>query len=279
MSTSFSVLLSVYHGDDPAQLDAALASCFRQTREPDELLVVEDGPLTEALEAVLDRWATERPKQIRRHALPENRGLGEALRIGVRECRHQLIARFDADDVNVETRFEIQCDFMASHPEIDVLGGYIGEFTDDPETLNRRREVPTAHDAIRRRARFRNPINHVTVMFRREAVLSVGNYRPVMPLEDYDLWVRLLCDGATFRNLPEVLVKVRAGEEMIARRGGLAYARADARRQWDFYRRGFVSLPVMLVNLVTRVPLRLVPPSIRHFIYTAVARDPADATR
>lgn len=279
MSTAFSVLLSVYRGDDPDQLDASLASCFRQTRTPDELFVVEDGPLTEELDAVLDSWASAHPGRVRRHALPENRGLGAALNVGVRECRHSLIARFDADDINVETRFETQCDYMATHPEVDVLGGYISEFTDDPDTPIRRREVPTAHDAIRRRARFRNPLNHVTVMFRREAVLTAGNYRSLMPLEDYDLWVRMLCDGATFRNLPEVLVKVRAGEEMIARRGGLAYARADACLQWDFYQRGFVSLPVLLFNLGTRVPFRFVPSSVRRLIYTAVARESPESTR
>jgi glycosyltransferase involved in cell wall biosynthesis len=278
MSTAFSVLLSVYQGDDPDQLDAALASCFRQTREPDELLIVEDETLTDPLDAVIDSWERERPEQVRRHPLSENRGLGEALRAGIRECRHPLVARFDADDINVETRFERQCAYMAAHPEVDVLGGYIAEFTDDPETPHSRREVPTAHEDIRRWARFRNPFNHMTVMLRREAVLSAGNYRPVMPLEDYDLWARLLCDGATVRNLPEVLVKVRAGDEMIARRGGLAYARADASLQWDFYRRGFISLPVLLLNLATRVPLRLVPGSLRRRLYAAVAREPAAKT-
>lgn len=276
MSTPFSVLLPTYGGDDPAHLETAIESCFRQTRQPDELLVVEDGPLTSALADVLEEWERRHPETVRRHAIPENRGLGNALRVGVQECANPLVARSDADDVNVETRFETQCQYMANHPDVDIVSGYIDEFADDPEDPVTRRTVPTTHEEIARMARFRSPMNHGTVMFRRRAILEAGNYRPVVRMEDYDLWVRLLCDGAQFANLPQTLVKVRAGEGLVDRRGGLEYARAEVRRQREFHDRGFTSTPVFLFNLATRVPFRFVPDRLRRFVYLTVARDSAD---
>lgn len=272
MAQPFSVLLPTYAGDEAAHLDTAIRSCFEQTRTPEELLVVEDGPLTAELNRTLERWQERYPDVVRRHALDENTGLGNALRVGVRTCSTPLVARLDADDRNVLTRFERQYEFMREHPDVDIVGGYIAEFTVDPDSPVAHREVPTDHDDIERMARFRSPMNHGTVMFRRDAVLAAGNYRPVTRMEDYDLWVRLLCNGAQFANIPAVLVDVRAGDELSGRRGGVEYACAEIRRQREFYRRGFTTTPVLLFNLVTRVPLRFLPNRLRHVVYARLAR-------
>lgn len=273
MSVPFSVLLPTYQGAHPQHLDAAIESCFDQSRKPDELLIIEDGPLTLELEKVLDRWQSSCSEIIHRHTIPENRGLGNALRRGVQNCSNPLIARFDADDINLDTRFEKQCRYMQKNPDIDIVGGYIDEFIDDPQQPVTRRSVPVTHEEIKKMARFRSPMNHGTVMFRKQAILAAGNYRAVTRMEDYDLWVRLLCDGARFANIPETLVKVRAGDELAARRGGLEYARAELRRQSEFYRYGFISTPIFVFNVTTRIALRFVPNRLRRFIYSAVARE------
>ncbi|WEL20552.1 glycosyltransferase [Halorhabdus sp. BNX81] len=272
----FSVLLPTYAGDDAGELSVALESCFDQPLVPEEVLVVADGSLTDALESTLSTWQDRYPNVCRRYSLPENSGLGNALREGVKACRNDLIARADADDINVAGRFERQVTYLTEHPDIDIVGGYIAEFECDPDDPVTVREVPTDHDSIRRKARFRSPMNHGTVCFRRQAVLEAGNYRPVVRMEDYDLWVRMLLSGASFANLPAVLVKVRAGPAMAARRGGLEYARAEVRRQIEFYRRGFTSLPVFLFNLATRTVFRFLPNAVRSAIYRHVARRDAD---
>jgi hypothetical protein len=92
-------------------------------------------------------------------------------------------------------------------------------------------------------------------------------------MEDYDLWIRMLLDGAMFANIPEVLVKVRAGEEMYGRRGGWEYAREEIRTQVEFYRRGFTSFPIFVFNTFTRTTLRLIPNTIRGAIYQQIARE------
>lgn len=158
------------------------------------------------------------------------------------------------------------------NPRTDIVGGYIEEFDSDPDNPVAKREVPTTHEEIKKMARFRSPMNHGTVMFDKQSVLSAGNYRVVDRMEDYDLWVRMLITGATFANIPHVLVKARAGEEMYGRRGGWEYAREEIRTQVEFYRQGFTSFPVFMVNILTRTALRLIPNRVRGMIYKVIAR-------
>ncbi|MBV0900402.1 glycosyltransferase [Haloarcula salina] len=271
--TDFSVLLPTYGGDDATELDQSLRSCFEQTRLPSEVLIVEDGPLTEELTATLTDWKKQYPDRLRRIRIPENRGLGNALNRGVKECTYSLIARHDSDDINVRTRFERQIAYFNDHPDVDIVGGYIGEFSRDPSAVKTVRKVPTDHDSIEAMARFRSPMNHGTVMFRKGAVLAAGNYRAVTRIEDYDLWVRMFCSDATFANIPDILVKVRAGAGLAERRGGAEYARAEVRRQVEFYRRGFIGFPVFVFNVVSRVGLRFLPNRIRRWVYRTVARE------
>ncbi len=178
----------------------------------------------------------------------------------------------DADDISVPSRFERQLGYLQENPSVDIIGGYLEEFQSSPDDPVARREVPTDHDAIVKRAKFRSPMNHGTVMFRREAVLRAGNYRATDPMEDYDLWVRMLLSGATFGNIPEILLKARAGEKLYERRGGWKYAKDEARLLVSFYKRGFTPLHVLIFNLLTRTPLRLFPNRLRGTIYELFAR-------
>jgi len=269
---AFSVVLPTYINDDAADLTTAIESLLDQTRSPDEIVIVEDGPLSDALQRTVGRFESEDPELFTQIQIPENRGLGNALRTGVEAATYDFVARMDADDIAVPTRFERQLEYLDSNPDVDIVGGYIAEFDTDPDDPIARREVPTDHEAIERMARFRSPMNHGTVLFDRDVALRAGNYRPVDRMEDYDLWIRMLLDGATFANIPEVLVNVRAGEELYGRRGGFEYAREEVRTQFEFYRRGFTSLPVFLFNTVTRAGLRVLPNRARRLVYQALAR-------
>lgn len=268
----FSVLLPTYANDDAEELGTAIESVLDQTRKPDEVLIVKDGPVPVGIEETIRSYEADERSRVWSVQHSENRGLGIALRTGVETVNYDYVARMDADDISVPTRFETQLTYLTEHPGTDIVGGYIAEFDADPANPIARREVPTSHSEIRRLARFRSPMNHGTVLFDRAAVLGAGNYRPVAPMEDYDLWVRMLLNGATFANIPEVLVNVRAGSELYERRGGWAYAREEARIQYEFYRRGFTSLPVCLFNSVIRVGLRVVPTSVRRKVYERFAR-------
>lgn len=268
----FSVLIAVYHGDDPAHVNDALNSVFTQTIVPTEVIVVADGPLPEGLDSVLTRYATSYPETFKTIALESNQGLGVALRTGVKACSHDLVARMDSDDIAVNDRFETQISYLHENPSVDVVGGHVAEFVDDPADPEQIRSVPSKPKDVKSAARFRNPVNHPSVMFRRNAVLEAGNYRPLRKMQDYELWVRMLTQGFTIANIPTVLVKCRAGEELYDRRSGIDYAKLDFQLQREFLKQGAISVPVFIVNTLCRVSLRLIPNQARAALYKTVFR-------
>lgn len=269
----FSVLLSVYAGDDPGALETALESIFEQTLVPDEVLVVLDGTTTPVLKSVVDDWRTDYPETVETNTLAGSETLGKALQVGVQACSHQLIARMDADDWAVETRFERQIEYLQRHPEVDAVGGHVAEFDDDPEDPHAVRHMPTTPEAVRRTASIRNPMYHPTVAFRRNAVIAAGNYRDTNTVEDYDLWARMLANGATMTNLDGILVHVRAGDELYERRGGVDYIRKEVKLQRTLLETGLIGRGRAAFNLLVRVPVRLVPTRIRSWIYSTLLRE------
>ena len=242
---AFSVLMSVYAKEKPEYLEKSLLSVINQTLPPDEIVLIEDGPLTEGLHAVIDRIRTQYGG-LRTYRFKENVKLGRALAKGVELCTHELIARMDSDDIALETRFEVQKKFMDMHPEISVVGSYVEEFCED-SSYSKVKVMPMHGQEIDRYARYRNPLNHMTVMFRKEAVLSAGNYRHFPLLEDYDLWLRMMSKGYEFSNIAEVLVRARTDAGIYDRRGGRYYfgqykkLRSEQKKQKLLSRREYVT--------------------------------------
>ena len=94
----YSVLMSVYHKENPDYFRDSIKSMLKQTIKPDEIIIVKDGKLTKELDAVLDEFQNN--EIIKVIALEVNKGLGEALNIGIQNCRNEIIARMDTDDLS-----------------------------------------------------------------------------------------------------------------------------------------------------------------------------------
>ena len=267
----FSLLMSVYQYDDAKFLEQALRSIEVNSIRPADFVLVCDGELTDELNDIIDDYANRLVINIVR--LSDNIGLGRALQVGVNHCQYEWVARFDADDICVLDRFAKQITFISKHPNIDVVGGQIIEFANDPDEINaHKKTVPTKHEQIYDYAKSRNPMNHMTVMFKKSAVLAVGSYQHAPLYEDYDLWVRMLMKGFKFANIDEVVVHVRAGHNMYRRRGGVSYANQEILMQTKFYKLGFIPYGQMLKNLMVRVPIRLVSNRVRSIIYNKFLR-------
>ena len=218
----FSVLLSVYQKENPIYFKKALESIWdMQTLRPSEIVVVEDGPLTKELYEVLEGFS-ETCGYLVRCPIEKNVQLGRALAYGVTQCKYELIARMDADDIAMPNRFEKQCAYMETHPTTMVLGSWIEEF-DDIQNYKAVKKMPEYMTEIQEYAKYRNPLNHMTVMFRKQAILEAGNYEHYPMLEDYHLWVRVLAKKMEMHNLPEVLVRMRVDNATYHRRGGTEY--------------------------------------------------------
>jgi glycosyltransferase involved in cell wall biosynthesis len=269
-----SVLMAVYAKESPAFLQTCLESLAWQTMPADEIVLVEDGPIAPALRDVIDSFRPSLP--IVSVPLASNGGLGAALRVGLAHCSGDIVARMDSDDISLPDRFAVQFAFLAGHPEIDVVGAAIAEFHEDWTRPHSIRALPLRAPELTRFARHRNPLNHVTVVFRKASVLAAGGYQPRSAFEDYHLWARMLLRGACFANLPQALVHVRCGNGMQRRRGGPSYALSEARAQGEMHRMGFLSTAEWARNMLVRGPVRLVPASLRGLIYSAWLRSPVD---
>lgn len=270
---NYSILMSVYQKETPENLRLSMESMLTQTVMADEFVLVCDGPLTEALDAVVLDYQNRYPQVMRIVRLQNNQGLANALNAGLRVCRNSLVARMDSDDFAPPERCQLQVDAFEKDPELVLVGGTVKEFVGEPSHVTGCKQMPLTQQEILRYARKRNPFNHPTVMFRAEAIRDAGGYPDSYRFhEDYALWAKLLLRGAKTRNLPDVLCYMRTDNGLYRRRGGRAYWKAAVKFRWHLYRIGLYSL-MDFVYVSTALTLTcLAPASFRKVIYQTFLR-------
>lgn len=265
----FSLLLPVYAGDRPEFLRRAYDSAtVEQTRPPDEVVIVRDGPVGAALAAELAAITARAPVPTTILPLPQNQGLARALTAGLAQCRYEVIARADADDICLPERFATQLPVIEAGA--DLVGSAIVEFGDDEHATGAVRAMPTDPAEIAARARIADPFNHPSVIYRKSAVARAGGYQHLHLMEDYLLFARMIAHGAAVANVPDTLVKYRTGAGSYARRGGRKLLAAEIALQRTLRAEGFTSATQFLRNIIIRGGYRLVPQSLRRIAYRAL---------
>ena len=267
----FSVLMSVYIKENPIFLKDAIKSIQNQTMKPSEIILVEDGPLTSELYQVLDQIEAESEIPVKRCPLEENQGLGLALRYGVLQCQYDIIARMDTDDIAVADRFEQQIHLM-EQGNLDLLGGHIAEFIDNPKEVVSYRRVPTQHADIVTYQRMRSAFNHMTVMFKKNMVLKAGNYEDGLYMEDDLLWLNMIAAGARTGNVDQILCRVRVGAGMFERRGGLRYLNLYRQARQRMLERNQISYIEYAKSVGVQAVVALCPGFVRQFIFVKLLR-------
>lgn len=270
----FSVCTSVYKNDNPAFVRGSFDSMLvNQTIIPSEIIIVRDGIVPDDLEILLCDYESSYPNIIKVLRLEENKGLGNALRIGVENSKYDIIARMDSDDICLPNRFEKQLAYLDAHPECDIVGGQMTEFIDEPDNIVGRRIVPLSNEEIYEYMKSRCALNHVTVMFRKEAVLKAGNYKDWFWNEDYYLWVRMMMAKCKFANIPDIAVNVRSGADQYARRGGKKYFESEIGIKKLMLKNGMISRKEYCINYIERFIIqRMLPNNIRGWVFRTFAR-------
>lgn len=271
VNTKVSVLMSVYIKEKPEYIRVALESVVTQTYPVDEIMLIEDGPLTEELYAVINEYQSRYPKVLRTFAFEKNRQLGRALAKGVELCSNELVARMDTDDIAEPERIAKQVSYMEAHPEVHVLGGAIREFNDEG-TTDRVKLMPKTQEEIVEYVKVRNPLNHMTVMFRRSAILEAGNYQHFPFLEDYSLWSRMLSRGYQIRNLDDILVRARTSMALVKRRSGWAYYKDFAKLRKFQYELGLLNVFEYIKTSIGTFVILMLPGSLKSLLYKIFLR-------
>lgn len=264
--------MSVYHGDNAEYFKTALDSLYAQSRRPDEIVLVVDGPVGEDINRVIGEFESEH-ETFRVIRLEKNSGHAIARQTGLDAAKYEYIAIMDSDDIAVQDRFEKQMDYVEAHPEVDALGGQIDEFIGEPSNVVGTRIVPLTDKEIKTYLKSRCPMNLVTVMLKKDSVQKAGGYIDWYCEEDYYLWVRMVQKNMKFANLSDNLVNVRVGEDMYARRGGWKYFKSEVELQKYMYKNNLIGGGYLLINIAKRLIVQvLLPNKLRGWVFRTFAR-------
>lgn len=279
MLENYSVLMSVYAKEQPEFFRLSIESMLTQTVKTNDFVLVCDGPLTPELDAIVAEMQQKHGDLFHVIRLETNQGLAHALNRGLRECRNELVARMDSDDIAVPNRCEMQLRKFAEHPELGIIGGAVDEFEGSPSNIVSHKSMPETHAEIQRYAKHRSPFNHPTVMYRKSAILNTGSYPDYILHEDYALWANLLLKGIRGYNLQQTLCKMRVNSGFYDRRGGFSYLKMGIRLRKHLYHMGLYSFWNYITVVSALTVSCLLPRSIRKKIYLTVLREKHDGKK
>jgi len=259
--------MSIYSKENARYFDRAMKSIWdEQTVKPSEIILVEDGKLTNRLYGSISHWKDKIGKNFIIISLEKNIGLGDALNEGLKYCSYELIARMDTDDISFPDRFEKQLKVF-ENSDIDICSSWVSEFDSDENKIISYRKLPQNHNKMVNFGKKRSPINHPAVMYKKTVVQNAGGYKKMMWFEDYYLWVRMIVNDAKFYNIQEPLVNMRAGYGQLERRSGFKYAMSEIGLQKEFLSLGFINYFEFIRNVSIRFVARIAPKSLVKVIY------------
>lgn len=270
---TISVLMSVYKSEEAAFLDRSLQSVWDdQTLKPSQIVLVEDGPLGDDLLAVVDKWQNQLGSLFCVCKNEVNLGLTKSLNIGLAHVTSSLVARADSDDISAPRRFELQSQFMETHPDVDVVGGSMQEFDHDHECLNIR-HYPMGDDEVIRYIVKASPVAHPAVMMRYRMFQNGLKYDERYRIsQDIALWFDVLMAGYHISNVPEIVLYFRRAGDVFKRR-----SRVKAKNEFLIYMRGVYRMrglfTLAYVYPISRYVFRNLPVPIVKWIYGSKMRN------
>lgn len=272
INRKYSILMSVYYKEKPEWLSYSIESMLSQTIFPDEFVLVEDGPLTECLDEVINKYVKLYPKLFKIVKIEKNGGLGPALERGILECKNEFIARMDSDDYSMPDRIEKQFEIFENYPDLGLVGTNVKEFENTIDNVNCKVILPEKQDNIYKFSKKRCPFRHPSLLYKKSEILKAGNYREFYLCEDYDLYVRLLRNGCKCYNIQEYLVYMRIGKDFYKRRGGWKYMKTILKFKNEQLKTGYFSFVDYLESTIPHVIVCLMPNSLRDWVYRNLLR-------
>lgn len=269
---NYSVLTTLYKNDNPVFLKQSIDSMLVQTKATNDYVIVEDGSITKDLERVLEEY---RAKYNFFHIvkLEENGGLGVALRAGLQECKNELVARLDADDLSAPERCELQLKEFEKNPELAIVGSDMYEFDEDPKKIKDIKRMPATSDQIYQYGKRRNPFNHSSVMYKKSVIESVGSYSTMRRSQDIELWSRVIFAGYKCANINKPLIYFRTdGANRVRRKKKWSNVKSDLKIFKSNYQMGYAGLFDYLYVCVYQIVFYLMPEKMANYLYMKLFR-------
>jgi glycosyltransferase involved in cell wall biosynthesis len=267
---AFSCLISVYSGTVLPFFEIAIESIFKQTVQPNEIIIVKDGAVTRELDEFIDELIkNQSASEIRVLALEENMGAGPARNKAIEKAKYDWIAVMDCDDYALPTRFEKQIAVLHSNPGIDFISSLSDEYADDfqEENFIATKKCPETSLSITRRLNYNCCITNPTIFFRKKVWEKTQGYASFRFLnEDHFFFLKVAKQNFQFYCVQEPLVKVRIGKEQRKRRSGFKLFWTDVKFRYNCFKHGLIDIKgfSMLFPLLIR---RFTPPFMLSFAH------------
>jgi glycosyltransferase involved in cell wall biosynthesis len=272
----FSVSICVYDKDNPIYFKESLESIINQKLQPNQIVLTIDGPVNSELEDIINDFSKiciNENIQYNMIQLEQNKGHGEARRIGIENCQYDTVAIADADDINDYERFYKQIEFFKNNRDASVVGGQILEIEHDTKKAVAKKTVPLNSTELNEYIKRRCPMNQATVMFKKSEVLKAGGYIDFFHNEDYYLWIRMYLRAAKFYNIDSILVYVRVSSDYFSRRGGWLYFKSEYRIQKIMFDNDIIGLFRYIFNVVVRFTVQIIlTDRLRGFVFKKLFR-------
>ncbi|MDF4221116.1 glycosyltransferase [Maribacter sp. M208] len=268
---SLSVIMSVYYKEKPAYLELALDSIWTlQTLKPTQIILIEDGELTDELNVIIEKWKQVLQDILLIHKNKTNVGLTKSLNIGINHATGQYIARMDSDDVSVSGRFIKQVEYLEKHKDYSVVGSLAQEIDEDGNYTNIR-TYPITDEEVRNYICKACPLQHAGVMFKREIFDNGIRYNEDYRLtQDLALWFTILSMGYKIGNIPECLIQFRITQDSFISRD-----KSKGLHEFKIYMKGILQLKGVTWRYVyplSRIIMRYMPPRLIKIIYNSPLR-------
>jgi len=260
MSSCITVGVPFFAGSVLEQFQAAVNSILTQTLRPDEVHLIQDGPIPEDLHKLVNSYVEKFP-YVKHLIIEKNAGLAYAINYSLLNTMSTYYARMDSDDIAHPQRLEKQVAYLDAHQDIDILGTWALEFEKDPFTEQGFiRQLPTEQTGIEAMFHYRNPFVHPAVVFRRSVFAKIGLYNIKFLDEDLELWSRAFQKKVKTANLPEALLYYRFSGS-VKRRAERVLYHAKARYQFNTW-----SIKLNALKL-SALLLKIMPYKVQEWAY------------
>lgn len=275
MVTEYSVLMPLWSGEKLCFLEQSIKSMLNQTLMPHEFVFVFDEPISNEMDVLIKNIISTHAKiqYVEAYHLYGS-GLGCLLKLGVEKCSCPFIARMDSDDISSPVRCEKELQILTSSATLAAVGSFLTEFELSPLIPSSIRKVPEQGDELIHFSKFRNPINHPTVMLKKSLILEVGNYNSSFShCEDYELWYRIIKNGYLLYNIQESLLFFRTGTNFLERRSNKKNINSYIRLKRLMKADSFINLYEYTLSIIIQHFFAHAPIKIKKIIYQQLRTD------
>ena len=207
-----SIIFPVYNSEK--YLLESLESVFNQTISDFELIIINDKSTDSSLNIIKKIEKEYSNFQIKIIHNKYNIGLSKSLNKAFKKSKGEFIARMDSDDIASPDRLEKQLNFMIKHPDVGLVGSN-SVIVDKNKKKIDYTDYPLNDIDIRAHFFFHNPINHPSILFRKELFRSSPYSTKYKTTQDYYFYYCLMSQ-TKLANIKDYLMTQRIHSDSVS---------------------------------------------------------------